>query len=80
MTAKNVAQYFSDHSITVVSDAPLSEILNNRDATSRVAKWAIELLRLDIKFGAKKAIKSQAIADFLAEWTEQQLLKVLVID
>ena len=73
MTTKKVAHYFSDHSITVVNDAPLSEILNNRDATGRVAKWAIELLPLDIKFDAKKAIKSQAIADFLAEWVEQQL-------
>ena len=73
MTTKKVAHYFSDHSITVVSDAPLSEILHNRDATGRVAKWAIELLPLDIKFEAKKAIKSQAIADFVAEWIEQQL-------
>ena len=70
---KKVAHYFSDHSITVVSDAPLSEILHNRDATGRVAKWAIELLPLDIKFEAKKAIKSQAIADFVAEWIEQKL-------
>ena len=69
---KKVAHYFSDHSIIVVSDAPLSEILNNRDATGQVTKWATELLPLDIKFEAKKAIKSQAIADFLAEWTEQQ--------
>ena len=38
-----------------------------------MAKWAIELIPLDIKFEAKKAIKSQAIADFLAEWIEQQL-------
>ena len=37
-----------------------------------MAKWAIELLPLDIKFEEKKAIKSQAIADFLAEWIEQQ--------
>ena len=73
MTTKKVAHYFSDHTITVVSDAPLSEILHNRDATGRVAKWVIELLPLDIRFEAKKAIKSQAIADFLAEWTEQQL-------
>ena len=73
MTTKKVAHYFSDHSITVVSDAPLSEILHNRDATGRVAKWTIVLLPLDIRFEEKKAIKSQAIADFLAEWTEQQL-------
>ena len=73
MTTKKVAHYFSDHFITVVSDAPLSEILHNRDATGRVEKWAIELLPLDIPFEAKEAIKSQAIADFLAEWIERQL-------
>ena len=50
LTAKKVAHYFADHAVSVVSDAPLSEILNNRDATGRVAKWAIELLPLDIKF------------------------------
>ena len=33
LTTKKVAHYFRDHSLTVVSDAPLSEILNNRDAT-----------------------------------------------
>ena len=73
MTTKKVAHSFSDHSITVVSDTPLSEILNTRDATGRVAKWVIEHLPLDIKFEAKKAIKSQAVADFIAEWIEQQL-------
>ena len=72
LTAKKVAHYFSDHSVSVVRDAPLSEILNNRDATGRVAKWAIEFLPLDIKFEAKKAIKSQVVEDFLAVWIEQQ--------
>ncbi|XP_020192361.1 uncharacterized protein [Aegilops tauschii subsp. strangulata] len=46
--------------------------MNNRDATGRVAKWAIELLPLDIRFEAKKAIKSQALVDFLFEWIEQE--------
>ena len=46
--------------------------MKNQDAIGRVAKWAMELLPLDIEFEAKKAIKSQALADFLAEWIEQQ--------
>ena len=32
LTAKKVVRYFQDHSVTVVSSAPLSEILHNRDA------------------------------------------------
>ena len=35
-------------------------------------KWAIELLPYDLKYEAKKAIKSQVLADFVAEWTEAQ--------
>src|SRR4051812_29428462 len=31
LTVKKVAHYFQEHMITIVSDAPLSEILNNRD-------------------------------------------------
>ena len=33
LTTKKVAHYFADHSVSLISDAPLSEILNNRDAT-----------------------------------------------
>ena len=33
LTTKKVAHYFSDHSISVVNDAPLEEILNKRGAT-----------------------------------------------
>ena len=67
MTAKKVAHYFQDHSVSVISDAPLSEILHNRDASCQVAKWAMEMLYCDINFEAKKAIKSRALADFIAE-------------
>jgi hypothetical protein len=34
--------------------------------------WAIELRALNIDFTPRKAIKSQALADFVAEWTELQ--------
>ena len=54
LTSKKVAHHFSYHSIIVVSDAPLSEILNNRDAIGRVAKWAIELLPLDMSLSQRR--------------------------
>lgn len=67
---RKLVHYFQDHSIIVVSHAPMSEIIGNRDATGRVAKWAIELLPHDIKFHPRRAIKSQALANFVAEWME----------
>ena len=37
-----------------------------------MAKWAIELLPFEISYKPRSAIKSQAIVDFLVEWTEAQ--------
>jgi hypothetical protein len=34
--------------------------------------WAVELGALNVDFNPCKAIKSQALADFIAKWTEIQ--------
>ena len=72
LASQKLAHYFQDHSVTVVSEAPLAEIMNNRYATGRIAKWGLDLLPYDIHYQPKKAIKSQALVDFLAKWTEAQ--------
>jgi hypothetical protein len=43
MVARKLNHYFEEHPIIVVSTTPLSEIIRCKDATGRVAKWAIEL-------------------------------------
>jgi hypothetical protein len=43
MAAKKLKHYFEEHPITVVNTTPLSEIIRCKDASGRVAKWAIEL-------------------------------------
>jgi hypothetical protein len=69
-TSHKLRHYFESHKITVVTDFPLGDILHNRDAIGR--KWAVELGALNVNFTPRKAIKSQALADFVAEWTEIQ--------
>jgi hypothetical protein len=64
--------YFYDHRITVVSKAPLKDIINNSDAIGRVAKWGIELATFNIDYKPRTAIKSQALAEFMADWKEAQ--------
>ena len=54
----------------MVSKAPLGDIINNAEATGRVAKRGIELAAFDIHYKPRTAIKSQALADFVADWTE----------
>jgi ribonuclease HI len=65
--------YFESHPVTVVSSFPLGEIIQCREASGRIAKWAVELMGETISFAPRKAIKSHALADFLAEWVNTQL-------
>jgi hypothetical protein len=53
---------------------PLSEIIGNKDATGRVAKWAIELAAYSIQYEQRITIKSQAWADFLVDCAEIQYM------
>ena len=68
--ARKLKHYFHDHSIMVVSKAPLKDIINNAGAMGRVAKWGIELAAFDIQYKTRTTIKSQVLADFVADWTE----------
>jgi ribonuclease HI len=73
LTRRKLRHYFESHPVTVVSSFPLGEIIQCREASSRIAKWAVELMGETISFAPQKAIKSQALADFLAEWVDTQL-------
>ena len=57
----------------VVTSYPLGDLIRNRDAAEQIAKWALELMGHDIKYIPRTTIKSQALMDFVAEWTEVQL-------
>jgi hypothetical protein len=74
MAAKKLKLYFEEHPITVVSTTPLSEIIDCKDATGRVAKWAIELAAHTIQYKPRTTIKSQILANFFVDWAENQYL------
>ncbi|GKB27127.1 reverse transcriptase domain-containing protein [Tanacetum coccineum] len=65
--ARRLRRYFQGHTIKVITDKPISKILNNREATGRLAKWGIELEAYGIKYAPRSAIKGQVLADFLAD-------------
>ena len=64
--------------MTVVTSFPLGEVVQNRDATGRIAKWALKLMGQGISYAPRTTIKSQVLADFVAEWTEVQMPPVVV--
>jgi hypothetical protein len=81
ITSCKLRHYFDSHKIIVVTYFSLGDILHNRDATGRISKWEVELGALNINFTPRKAIKSQALVDFVAKWTEhQQLAPDVILD
>jgi hypothetical protein len=69
--------YFESHLIRVVTSFGLGEIVENRLATGRIAKWALELMGLDITYMPQTSIKFQTLVDFVAGWTETQQLPLV---
>src|SRR6185436_17975256 len=65
--------YFEAHPVTVVSSFPLGEIVLNREADGTITKWSVELMGETLTYAPRKAIKSQVLADFVAEWMDTQL-------
>jgi hypothetical protein len=78
LTRHKLWHYFEGHPVTVVSSFPLGEIVQNRKASRSIAKWAVELMGETLSYAPCKAIKSQVLVDFLAEWTDTQLPPVQI--
>ena len=73
MESRELKHYFQGHPITVVSSAPLGDIIQNREAIGRVSKWAIELGSHGLKYVPYTAIMTQTLVDFINDWTEMQM-------
>jgi hypothetical protein len=65
--SRMLSHYFQAHQIEVHTSSTLGEILNNREATRKIAKWVIELSMYDIVYKPQTAIKSQALSDLITE-------------
>jgi ribonuclease HI len=47
----------------------MKDIMRNREATGRIRKWTAELNEFTIDYVHRSSIQSQALADFIADWT-----------
>jgi ribonuclease HI len=69
MVSRKLRHYFQAYHIIVPSSQPLKDIMRNREATGRIGKWAAELNEFSIDYVHRSSIQSQALADFIADWT-----------
>jgi hypothetical protein len=62
--------YFDGYRVVVKTSFPLGDIIRNKDANRRIVKWVMELCPYSLEFQSHTTIKSQALVDFIAEWTD----------
>lgn len=53
-----------------MTEHPLGDIIHNKDVNGRIIKWAMELCPFSLEFVSRTTIKSQALVDFIVEWTD----------
>jgi hypothetical protein len=69
MASRKLRHYFQAYHIIVPSSQPLKDVMRNIEATRRIGKWAAELNEFSIDYVHRSSIQSQALADFIADWT-----------
>jgi ribonuclease HI len=69
MASRKLRHYLQAYHIIVPSPQPLKDIMRNREATGRIGKWAAELNEFSIDYVHRSSIQSQALADFIVDWT-----------
>jgi hypothetical protein len=67
MSSRKLCHFFKAHIIMVVSNQPLHDLFSNREASSRINKWASELSEFYVDFKRRTSMKSQVLANFIAD-------------
>ena len=68
-STRKLRHYFLAHPVVVLTNHPMKQVLRRLEVSGRLVKWAVELTQFDILFQPQTAIKGQALADFIAEFT-----------
>ncbi|KAL0854257.1 hypothetical protein Bca101_059409 [Brassica carinata] len=74
VAARKLRPYFQAHPVVVVTSFPIKLVLHKPEVSGRLAKWAVELGEYDDIFRLATTIKSQVLADFVAEFSPTLLL------
>ncbi|XP_022847633.1 uncharacterized protein LOC111370170 [Olea europaea var. sylvestris] len=76
--SRKLRPYFQAHSIQVLTNFPLRQVMQKTDVSGRLLKWAIELSEFDLTFRPRHDIKGQALADFMVEFTKAPEMEALM--
>ncbi|GKA56813.1 reverse transcriptase domain-containing protein [Tanacetum coccineum] len=68
--SKRLKRYFQAHTVVVITDQPIKQLLSNPEVTGRLLKWRFELEEHDIQYRPRTSVKGQILADFIVERPE----------
>ena len=74
-TSRKLRPYFQAHTVEVLTEYPMKQILHKTKTSRRLIKWAIELSKLDIRYKPRTAVKGQILADFIMEFTPTEFIE-----
>ncbi|XP_061993706.1 uncharacterized protein LOC133711622 [Rosa rugosa] len=70
--SRRLRQYFQAHTIHVLTNQPLKQVLQKPVSLGRLVKWSIDLGEFDIYYTSRTTIKGQAAVDFITEFIPQE--------
>ena len=70
MASTKLRHYFETHPIHVKTNYPIKSVMRKPEMSGRMAKWSVKLSTYNIIYEPKTAIKSQALADFVADFSD----------
>lgn len=80
IAARRLWSYFQAHPIKFLIENPLRKILQNPKNSRRLVNWSIKLNEFGIDYLPRGALKGQALANFITEFTSfpQEVASTLV--
>lgn len=75
VTARRLRPYFQAHTIRGLTNQPLKVILLRPKTSGRLVKWSVEISEFDIEYHPCGAVKGQAIANFVSEYTYDPIVE-----
>nr|GEW75697.1 reverse transcriptase domain-containing protein [Tanacetum cinerariifolium] len=69
---RKLRKYLQAHTVVVIMDQPIKQILSRSENTRRMLKWKFELEAFDITYKPRTSICDQILADFIAERPDKE--------
>ncbi|GJY20608.1 reverse transcriptase domain-containing protein [Tanacetum coccineum] len=69
--SRRLKRYFQVHTVVVITDQPIKQLLSNSKISGRMLKWKFKLEGYDIQYRPKTSVKGQILADFIVERPEE---------